>query len=1105
MEDFLLISIDNPFVQHHCVQGQYILPGLAYIDIIYQLFRENGYDYTQYGIRHLSVYRPLMVTAEKAVQLHISCREEKPGRWDIQITGNGQPEEAPLLYLTAEMHIQTVIYQEKIDIAAISQYHARDLSATYDYFSMRGLVHSSYMRAEGMVYDQTGTAWMHIKTAAAMKELNAAFICNPILIDGSGMAVLGLLHQQQESAALFLPLSFEEFYISASLQEECWVRCHYEAGIRKPELINMTLEFFNGQGEKTGVLKGFVCKQVRAGILAPVPQVLQPDISWQSFLKTTIAARLGKPVANIAVKQDFYELGLDSPQMLEVIREIGKQLDHTLSPTLLFEYTNISTLADFLQTSYDKVPGDKDTPVPVAPPAADSVQPSPVAATGTADIAIIAVAGRYPGAMDIAAFWENLKAGKDCVTPVPAARWDDSWYEQVSGNFNKDYCYWGGFIDDVDKFDPAFFNIAPREATIMDPMQRLFLESVWQLFEGSGYTPADIRDRYASRVGVYVGAMYQQYPYFNADVSKAAEASLYTFSAIANRVSHFFDLQGPSMAIDSMCSSSLSAIHAACEALRNNTIAMAVAGGVNLSIHPGKYLGLTQQELAASSADSRSFGNGDGYIPAEGVGAVLLKRLDKARADGDHILAVIRGCSLNHSGKAGAFLSPGMHAQIKLMEENFAASGVRPDTIGYVEASANGAPLGDAIELTALNRFYKSHADAHFRCPIGAVKSNMGHAEAASGMAQLTKVILQLYHRQLVPSLLRGTMNPDIDLTNGYFYLQRSLTPWEEKKAVVAGATVVLPRRATISSYAAGGANAHLILEEYITPVAPAVALSADDQQTQLFVFSAKTAERLNVVVRQMKDFLQQQTNHALPDIAYALQQTKVALSHRLAILADNRTALLTALAAYLSGAPQPNNGQVYTGVVEEGELPADIQGKDLHQLAQHWVRGGKVSLAAVNTSHKRTPITLPAYPFERNSYWLPTADVTPLPVAIPAVVSAPATQQFIQEFIATALGCLPAQLPLEEDMTAYGVTSLLATKLLRAIDRQTGVKISRRELLIYSTIAALAAQVERSKTNVPVTDPTPATRSIETELSAALELYREGTLSMEEVKAFII
>ena len=292
---------------------------------------------------------------------------------------------------------------------------------------------------------------------------------------------------------------------------------------------------------------------------------------------------------------------------------------------------------------------------------------------------MIGLAGRYPKANTLDEFWENLRTGRDCITEVPPERWDHGRYFDPEKNTpGKAYSKWGGFLDGVDRFDPLFFNIPPRDAEIMDPQERLFLECTWHLLENAGHTRELLRSRYQSRVGVYVGAMSQQYHAFDADLIREVRDCPILLLLDRQPRLLLLDFQGPSMAIDTACSSALVAIHMACESLLKGECRLAIAGGVNLSIHPKKYLALSLAQIVGSHANSRSFGDGDGYIPAEGVGAVLLKPLAQAVQDGDAILAVIKSSAINHSGHTHGYSVPNPNAQAQLISTISASPGSIP-------------------------------------------------------------------------------------------------------------------------------------------------------------------------------------------------------------------------------------------------------------------------------------------------------------------------------------------------------------------------------------------------------------------------------------------
>jgi len=500
------------------------------------------------------------------------------------------------------------------------------------------------------------------------------------------------------------------------------------------------------------------------------------------------------------------------------------------------------------------------------------------------DIAIVGVSGRYPQARNLKEFWENLKAGRDSISEVPAQRWDHGLYfDERKGQAGKTYSKWGGFLEGIDEFDPLFFNISPREAEIMDPQERLFLQCVYETLEEAGYTRESLRHRdgaAARRVGVFVGVMYEEYQLYGAQAQVGGQGYALggSPSSIANRVSYFCNFTGPSLAVDTMCSSSLTAIHLACQAIVNGECEVAVAGGVNLSVHPNKYLGLAQGQFASSIGRCESFGEGgDGYVPGEGVGALLLKPLAQAIADGDRIQAVIKGTSLNHGGKTNGYTVPNPSAQAQVISQALKAARISARDVSYIEAHGTGTSLGDPIEIAGLAKAFAEHTAEKQFCAIGSVKSNIGHCESAAGIAGITKVLLQMKHGQLVPSLHSQVLNPHIDFEATPFRVQQQLAPWQSQHG---------PRIAGVSSFGAGGANAHVILEQYREAEPLQRNLEPASVMPTLVVLSGRDEQRLKLQVQRLLEHLDRNEvdEEALVDLAYTLQVGREAMDHRLAL-----------------------------------------------------------------------------------------------------------------------------------------------------------------------------------------------------------------------------
>jgi len=396
------------------------------------------------------------------------------------------------------------------------------------------------------------------------------------------------------------------------------------------------------------------------------------------YFKKLFSAILKRPADQIQAGEPMEKYGIDSLMATQLTNQL-QEIFGSLSITLFFEYRTIQELTGYFLESYgeelreilgmDKKNEDNETIITRVDqdqfPSIEGESFTSPASTAL-DIAIIGLSGRYPQAGNIDEYWENLQGGRDCITEIPKDRWDwREYYTKDRSQLGNHYSKWGGFIEDVDRFDPLFFNISPREAEFMDPQDRLFLEYAWMALEDAGYCREDLQEKegkyLSSQVGVYAGVMFGEYQFLGVEASLLGNRMVTggSYSAIANRVSYILNLHGPSMTVDTACSSSLTSIHLACQDLKHRKTDLAIAGGVNLSIHPNKYLELSMSQFISTQGHCESFGEGgEGYIPGEGVGVVLLKRLQDAEKDGDHIYGVIKGSAINHGGKTNSYTVP---------------------------------------------------------------------------------------------------------------------------------------------------------------------------------------------------------------------------------------------------------------------------------------------------------------------------------------------------------------------------------------------------------------------------------------------------------------
>lgn len=586
----------------------------------------------------------------------------------------------------------------------------------------------------------------------------------------------------------------------------------------------------------------------------------------EEYLRGVLSGVVKIPPQKIKPEAAFERYGIDSIMIIELNKLLGKSFGN-IPKTLFFEHKNLRSLACYFtaEKSAELTAALKESgialPVPakaagMLPAATASIRSSvygETAASGETgrdgDIAIIGISGRYPMAENLQEFWENLKSGRDCITEVPKDRWDHSkYFDPDTKKENTVYGKWGGFID-VDKFDPLFFHILPKDAALLDPQERLFLENVYSTLENAGYSKQRIS---GTATGVFAGVTNALYHLHGAEeLVKGHLLSLNsTLSSVANQVSYFFNLTGPSMAVDTMCSSSLTAIHLACESLKRGECTMAIAGGVNALTHIDRYIFMSQQHFASADGRCRSFGDGGtGYVPSEGVGSVLLKPLKHAVRDKDYIYAVIKATAVNHGGKTNGYTVPNPNAQGELITQTLQKAEVDPRTISYLEAHGTGTALGDPIEISGLMQAYGKWTKDRQFCRIGSVKSNIGHAESAAGIAGLTKIVLQMKHKKLVPSIHSDKLNENIDFGQTPFKVQHAYEDW------TAPEDGTERRRAGLSSFGAGGSNVHVIVEEY-----PETARNPDDgngdEKPQLFVLSARTRERLHAYCSELLDYL---------------------------------------------------------------------------------------------------------------------------------------------------------------------------------------------------------------------------------------------------------
>ncbi len=709
------------------------------------------------------------------------------------------------------------------------------------------------------------------------------------------------------------------------------------------------------------------------------------------YLKSLVGEEIKLSPERIDSGERFESFGIDSIIVNKLNVKLEKDFG-TISKTLFYEYVSIDDLAAYLTQNMQQSliqlfnledsKSELENHIELEGGSVKTQETIQIQKKyeDSEPIAIIGIHGYYPQSEDLDKYWENLKYGKDLVDLVPPFRWNyEEFYHQdpEKAAEGKIYCKWGGFINDVDKFDPHFFNIPPEEAKIMDPQERLFLESVWAAIEDAGYTTGTLKKRYpkakSADVGVFVGVTTNSYNLLAA--KEWSQGNIVTPGSmpwsIANRVSYFFDFQGPSIPIDTACSSSLVAIHLACESLKKQECQVAVAGGVNLYLHPSKYHSFCKSRMLSLNGKCNSFGaDDDGFVPGEGVGTIILKPLSKAIEDQDHIYAVIPSSAFDHSGRSNGYSAPNPNSQANLISDTLRKANINPETIGYIEGHGTGTQLGDSLEIVALTNAFQKQTKKKQFCPIGSVKANIGHSESASGIAGVAKIILQIKHRQLVPTLNSEKVNPNIEFKESPFYLQHKLTPWESSPDH--------PRRALMNSFGAGGVNACIILEEYEQS---SLIEESKEEGPYLVILSAKNEERLREHANRLLSYIGKEKNINIANLSYTLQVGREAMQERLAVIVLDRKELIDRLKDWKQQKTSANIYQGNTDSRKGGKKSSKKDEKDLirtffesHnliELAKMWVTGIELEWENLYPQNKPIRMTLPTYPFAKERYWV--------------------------------------------------------------------------------------------------------------------------------------
>nr|UWK15754.1 LasN [uncultured Verrucomicrobiota bacterium]UWK15775.1 LasN [uncultured Verrucomicrobiota bacterium] len=800
---------------------------------------------------------------------------------------------------------------------------------------------------------------------------------------GKAAAALGAGELDAETPLLDLGIESAELVgLAGELERELAVELDPTLFFEYPSLRALAVYFEREQGPAFGRLLSRAAAPAAGGGGASAPGGrLEERI--EDYLTARIKALAGGGAA-LLPETSLLELGVESAQLVEMANELEGEAGIELDPTLFFEFPSVRALAGYLAAEHPGV-FERLTGAEAGGAAARARPAEGGGAAGSfpggggsagggpgADIAIIGLHGRFAAADTLAAFWANLREERDLMREVPLDHWDvGPWYDPDPQAGDKTYCKWGSFIDGVDQFDAGFFKISPREAEFMDPQVRLFLQSVYAAAEDAGVV-ARLR---GSNTGVFAGICFNDYS--EKMVEMKVPLDPYTGTGVggiaANRVSFWFDFTGPSFVIDTACSSSLFALHSACLALRNGECDMAFAGGANLLLSSLHYRYFSAIRALSPSGRCHSFdAAADGYAPGECVGSLLLKPLGRAERDGDQIHAVIKGSAALHGGAAPSLTAPSVSGEENVILKAWENAGIDPADLSYIEAHGTGTPLGDPIEITSLTRAFKRFTEKRRFCAVGSVKSNIGHAEGAAGIAGVLKVVQQMKQGQVPPLGGFKRLNPYIRLDGSALYIPDQLADWPR------GAS---PRTAGVSSFGFSGAYAHVVLQEY--PGRPARAAGGAAPAEVAVVLSARDEERLAALAERLAAFLAEGLGEGavrLGDFAYTLQLGREAMNSRWAFVARSREEALAGLRAGAGGgggfcgdvrreAREREAREREAGFAES--LEGWLRGRDWPRLLSYWVQGGRVDWALLWEGAEVRRISLPTYPFAPDRYWL--------------------------------------------------------------------------------------------------------------------------------------
>ncbi|OAB44324.1 non-ribosomal peptide synthetase [Paenibacillus glacialis] len=653
----------------------------------------------------------------------------------------------------------------------------------------------------------------------------------------------------------------------------------------------------------------------------------------------------------IVIGDSYFDMGATSLQLAQIAERIEQQYGEELAITDLFTYPTIPELARYLAKSYDE-------PTQVN----KSMEDNP----SSKDIAIIGMSLNVPGASNTNEFWSILENGKHCIHDYPDNRVKDAadYLQSIRSEINESQFIKGGYLDQIDQFDYSFFGVTPKTAQFMDPNQRMFLQTAWHTIEDAGYAGEEINGR---NVGVYVGYSKVGYDYERlVTASYPEELKNYLIgnlpSVLASRIAYSMNLKGPAITIDTACSSSLVAVHMACKGLLVGDCEMALAGGIRTALLPIS-IGLDMESPDALTRTFSEDSSGTGF--GEGVGAILLKPLQQAINDGDHIYGVIKGSAINQDGKTVGITAPNPESQTNVIEQAWKEAGISPDMLSFIEAHGTGTKIGDPVEFNGLRKAFEKYTDRKQFCSIGSVKTNIGHLFEAAGIAGLIKSILMFQNNKIPPLVHFDKPNPLVKFEASPFYVNQELMDFAEEDK---------PLRCGVSSFGFSGTNAHVVLEEFI-PLATENIITGSKPSLNLFVLSATNERALDELVKSYQQYIIDHSEVSIQQICYTASIGRANLDYRLAIVISSTHELSEKLKRI--GLGERNLSDVFYGYGKKEKrfisdhLYTEATIESLNQLGELFTQGAVMDWEKLYGHEVIQKIPLPLYPFEQKRCWI--------------------------------------------------------------------------------------------------------------------------------------